>query len=133
MKRYQFNKLIRSKLPDRMINEGVRINSSKLSSEEYISQLKNKLLEEAEEVSLATDREHLITELADVVEVLYAISEASDINMDDIEKSRLEKRAINGHFHSDNYIHYIEVDNNNHKVIEYLNNKDRPYKFEDNN
>ncbi len=96
MKRYQFNKLIRSKLPDRMINEGVRINSSKLSSEEYISQLKNKLLEEAEEVSLATDREHLITELADVVEVLYAISEASDINMDDIEKSRLEKRAING-------------------------------------
>lgn len=132
MKRYQFNKLIRSRLPARMIEEGVKINSSKLSSEEYMLQLKNKLLEEAEEVSLATDREHLITELADVVEVIYAISDASDINMSDIEKARLKKRSINGHFHSDNYIHYIEVDNNNHKVIEYLNNKDRPYKFEEN-
>ncbi len=129
MKKYQFNKLIRSKLPARMIDEGVSINSSKLSVNDYIMQLKNKIVEEAKEVLHAKNNEHLTIELADVLEVIYAISEASNINIEDIEKARLEKRNVNGHFEADNYIHYIKVAEDNHKVIEYLNNKDRPYKL----
>lgn len=129
MKRYQFDKLIRSKLPVRMANEGVIINGTKLSDAEYIEKLKNKIVEEAQEVSLAKDKEHLKTELADVIEVIHAIAKASDIEIVEIEKARLEKREVNGHFQADNYIHYIEVAEDNHKVIEYLNNKDRPYKL----
>lgn len=132
MRRYQFDKLIRSKLPARMINEGVIINSTKLSEAEYVMQLKNKIVEESEEVLLASSRENLKTELADVLEVIHALAEVTGLDMQEIEESRLEKRAVNGHFQADNYIHYIEVAKDNHKVIEYLNDKDRPYKFTEN-
>ena len=129
MKRYQFDKLIRSKLPERMIREGVTINSKQLCDEEYVTQLKNKIVEEANEVSNAVTKESLTTELADVVEVIHAIAKASGIEMAEIEAARLEKRAVNGHFQASTYVNYIEVAEDNHEVIEYLDNKDRPYKF----
>ncbi len=132
MRRYQFDKLIRSKLPARMIDEGVIINSTELSEEEYITQLKNKIDEEAEEVLLASSRENLKTELADVLEVIQALAKATGIKMQEIEKARLEKLKVNGNFQANNYIHYIEVAKDNQQVIEYLNNKDRPYKFSEN-
>ena len=131
MKKYQFNKLIRSKLPERMALEGVSINGHKLSRADYLQQLKHKIVEEASEVLEASTKANLITELADVLEVIHALAKASDIDMNDIEAARLEKRNINGYFHADNYINYIEVAQDNHRVIEYLENKDRPYKRPD--
>lgn len=132
MKRYQFNKLVRSKLPARMESEGVRINGCTLSDEEYVMQLKQKLMEEAEEVSLATTRENLVVELADVMEVITALAEAASIDLSEIEKAKIEKRDANGHFHSDHYINYVEVELSNQKVIDYLDNKNRSYKLEEN-
>ncbi len=129
MRKYPFNKLIRSKLPQRMIEEGVVVNSQKLEIEEYVVQLKQKIIEEANEVSEAKSREELITELADVLEVIYAIAEATSISQSEIEQARIEKREINGCFEPDHYVHYIQVAPDNHKVIEYLQNKNRPYKF----
>ena len=130
MKRYQFNKLIRSKLPARMIREGVTINGKQLCDEDYIVQLKNKIVEEANEVSDAVTKENLTAELADVVEVIHALAKASDVTIEEIEAARLEKRAVNGHFQAGNYVNYIEVAESNHKVIEYLDNKERHYKFD---
>lgn len=129
MRKYPFNKLIRSKLPERMIEEGVVVNSQKLEIQEYVAQLKQKIIEEATEVSETKSREELITELADVLEVIYAIAESMDIPLAEIEQARIEKREINGYFKPDNYVHYIKVAHDNHKVIEYLENKNRPYKF----
>ena len=57
MRKDTFNKLIRSKLPDRMAKEGVVVNSQKLEIEEYVVQLKQKIIEEANEVSEAKSRE----------------------------------------------------------------------------
>ena len=130
MKRYQFDKLIRSKLPERMIREGVTINSKQLCDEEYVMQLKNKIVEEANEVSNAVTKESLTAELADVVEVIHSIAKASSIEMAEIEAARLEKRAVNGHFQASTYVNYIEVAEDNHEVIEYLDNKERHYKFD---
>ena len=48
---------------------------------------------------------------------------------DEIEQARIKKREINGCFEPDHYVHYIQVAPDNHKVIEYLENKNRPYKF----
>lgn len=130
MIRYEFNKLIRSKIPKRMIVENVSINGKELSDCEFIAELKNKIVEEAQEVSSATDRENLIAELADVTEVIHAIAKASDITLEEIESERLTKLEVNGDFQAPNYINYIEVEEDNHKVIEYQNNKNRPYKLE---
>ena len=84
----------------------------------------------ANEVSDAVTKENLTAELADVVEVIHALAKASDITIEEIEAARLEKRAVNGHFQASNYVNYIEVAETNHKVIEYLDNKERHYKFD---
>lgn len=130
MKKYQFNKLIRSKLPARMKQEGVIVNSKILSDQEYIAELKRKLLEEAEEVANTTNYKALTEELADVLEVIDAIIKTSKITKADVEQVKLEKRNINGDFSQENYINYIEVAEDNRPVIEYLENKNRDYKFE---
>lgn len=130
MKRYQFDKLIRSKIPARMKDEGVDVNSNSLSESEYLSELKKKIIEEAREVHDAESKDDLITELADVMEVIYALAEASEISVEEIEAAKLKKCEVNGYFLPENYINYIEVSEDNHKVIEYLENKNRPYKLE---
>lgn len=130
MKRFEFNKLIRNKLPPRMVEEGVVVNSHTLNQEEYSLKLKEKLIEEAKEVSLAESIEELKIELADVLEVIHALLENYQIPFQEIEQARLEKREINGHFTPETFIHHIEVASSNDKVINYLLNKNRPYKFE---
>lgn len=129
MKKFEYNKLIRHKIVERMHDEGLKVNGKNLSHEDYIKQLKHKIVEEANEVFESETKENLMIELADVIEVIHAIADANNIDMDDIENKRLEKRSINGHFTSSNYIHYIEVDENDRKLIEYLENKNRPYRY----
>lgn len=131
MKKYQFNKLIRSKIPLRMKDEGVFVYSNSLSEPDYLNALKKKIIEEAQEVQDANSKEDLITELADVMEVIHAIAQANQINLDEIEAARAKKRDINGHFLPENFIRYIEVAEDNHKVIDYLENKNRHYKLQE--
>lgn len=131
MKRYQFDKLIRSKIPLRMKDEGVFVYSNSLSESDYLNALKKKIVEEAQEVHDANSKEDLITELADVMEVIYSIAQASKINLDEIEVARAKKRDINGDFLPENFINYIEVAEDNQKVIDYLENKNRHYKLQE--
>lgn len=129
MKKYHFNKLIRSKLPARMIEEGVRVEGRHLSSEEFLLELKNKLVEEAKEVLDTSSKEDLIKELADVMEVIETIKLANDISWEEIEKERVVKSNTNGNFVPANFVDYIEVPKDNHRVIAYLENKNRPYEY----
>ena len=57
MKRYQFDKLIRSKIPSRMKDEGVVVNRNSLSEPDYLAELKKKIIEEAHEVHDASSKE----------------------------------------------------------------------------
>jgi predicted house-cleaning noncanonical NTP pyrophosphatase (MazG superfamily) len=128
--KFQFNKLIRNKIHERMPGEGVIVNSSALSHAEFILKLKEKLLEEASEVSASQKIEDLVIELADTLEVIHALADACEIDFKDIEQARSEKSQINGEFTPDNYINYIEVEKHNTKVIDYQKDKNRHYKLE---
>lgn len=127
MKRYNFNKLIRSNLPERMKKEGVYLSGRPLTDEEFAKELKNKLVEEAGEVQDTHSREDLIKELADVMEVIETLTSLHGITKEEIEKERLLKCQINGHFLAANFVDYIEVPITNRKVIEYLQKRNRPY------
>jgi len=127
MKRYNFNKLIRSNLPERMKKEGVYLSGRPLTDEEFAKELKNKLVEEAGEVQDTQSREDLIKELADVMEVIETLTSLRGITKEEIEKERLLKGQTNGHFLAANFVDYIEVPVSNHKVIEYLEKRNRPY------
>lgn len=98
-----------------------------LTDEEFAKELKNKLVEEASEVRDTESREDLIKELADVMEVIEALTSLHDITKEEIEKERLLKGQTNGHFLAANFVDYIEVPVSNHKVIEYLEKRNRPY------
>lgn len=129
MKRFEFNKLIRDKLPSRMQEEKVSVYSTPLSPDEYSLQLKNKLIEEVNEVLEADSREELTVELADVLEVIHSLAKVYGIGFERIEEERLKKLQANGTFAPEHYIHYIEVEESNKRVIEYLLNKKRAYVY----
>jgi len=129
MKKYQFNKLIRSHLPERMKEEGVELYGRHLSKDEFAQELKNKLIEEALEVKDTDSRDNLVRELADIMEVVEAILLANGITSEEVERERVVKRKINGHFLPANFITYIEVSTDNQKVINYLENRNRPYEL----
>ena len=131
MLKYAMNKLIRHKLIPRMHDEGVVVNYKTLSDEEYIAKLFNKLEEETEEAKQETDKDKLAIELADVLEVVLAIASAHEIDISKIETERLKKREINGTFNPSTYVKYIEVAKDNHKVIKYLADQNKPYIFEE--
>lgn len=129
MIKFEFDKLIRHKVRERMLTEGVVVNSSTLNAEEYISKLKEKLLEEANEAILAETIDELKIELADILQVIHSLAGACRIDFAEIEQARVEKCEINGDFSLSNYINYIEVEESNLKVINYLRDKYRHYKL----
>lgn len=75
-----YNKLVRAKIPEIIEKSGKEFSYKIVSDEEYEKALKEKLIEEAIEVSKA-NRSNIVEELADVLEiveafkVLYSISD----------------------------------------------------------
>ena len=66
------NKLVRDKIPEIIENTGKKAYCHVLAEEEYLSELDKKLNEECVEYQVDKSLE----ELADMLEVMYAIAEA---------------------------------------------------------
>ncbi|MDP1599532.1 nucleoside triphosphate pyrophosphohydrolase [Phenylobacterium sp.] len=96
--RFRVQKLIRDRLPAIMRAQGLQVFDRRLNAAEFIAALKDKLVEEAQEVGAATGRADLIDELADVMEVIAALAEASGVTPGEIEARRRAKRAERGGF-----------------------------------
>ena len=75
-----------------------------LSDEEYLKELHKKLFEEANEFVEEDSPE----ELADLLEVVYAIANHKNINMEEVEKIRLKKREERGGFDKKIYLEGVE-------------------------
>jgi predicted house-cleaning noncanonical NTP pyrophosphatase (MazG superfamily) len=71
MARQPHHKLIRDRIPDILNREGVPFAVQPMSPEEYRQALRQKLVEEAIEAATA-DQADLVTELADLLEVIDA-------------------------------------------------------------
>ena len=96
--RFRVQKLIRDRLPAIMRAQGLQVFDRRLNDAEFIAALKDTLVEEAQEVGAATGRADLIDELADVMEVIAALAEASGVTPGEIEARRRAKRAERGGF-----------------------------------
>ena len=89
-----YNKLVRDKIPEIIKSSGQNTVCRTLDSEEYLIALDQKLSEECAEYQ--TDKN--IEELADILEVLYAIAEARSYSKEELEQVRSEKAAERGGF-----------------------------------
>ena len=116
--RFKFDKLVRDKIPNIIRQKDISVFEYVMEQEEYIQELKQKLLEEAEEVISASSKTDITEELADVLEVIYALANAYDIIPDEIERARLKKKDTNGGFKDKIYMTSIEMNADN-KDIEY--------------
>lgn len=98
------NKLVRDKIPDIIKNTGKIHHCRTLSDEEYLSELDRKLNEECAEYQA----DKSIEELADMLEVMYAIAEARGYSVAELERVRAEKAEKRGGFKEKIYLESVD-------------------------
>ena len=89
-----FNKLVRDKIPEIIEANGERAEIEILDDKRFLEQLHKKLLEEANEFLEEDSPE----ELADLMEVIYAIASLRGIDLEKVEKIRKAKAQKRGAF-----------------------------------
>lgn len=101
---YSYNKLIRDKNVEVMEKKGCKVTYEILDDKRYREELDKKLKEEVNEYLEAYD----IEEMADVMEVIYAMLEYTGVTMEEVEKVRLEKQNKKGGFKNKIYLKDVE-------------------------
>ena len=89
-----YNKLVRDKIPEIMISNGVTPVTETLNDADYIAALEKKLNEEVDEYH----NDKNIEELADILEVVYALCEAQGYTLEDFKNTYEKKYAERGGF-----------------------------------
>ena len=90
----KYHKLVRDKIPDIIESSGKTCTTSILSDEEYIRCLDAKLDEELAEYH----KDQSLEELADLLEVIRAVTVARGYSLEDLERVRAAKAAERGGF-----------------------------------
>jgi len=90
----KYNKLVRDKIPDIIKQKGSTPVIKIASDEEYLGKLIEKFKEESDEFLKEFSEE----ELADLLEVIYAICDFKKINRENLEILRKEKSEKRGSF-----------------------------------
>lgn len=118
--RYEYNKLVRDKIPEEINScKGRKCKYRILNEEEYIKELDKKLLEEAHEFI----EEHKPEELGDLIEVIYYIMKVKNISKEQVEHLRKEKSNKKGGFEEKIFLEYVEENKRNLKEEEELKKK----------
>lgn len=90
----KYKKLVRDKIPEIIKNKGAVPITHTASDDEYWLKLKEKLQEEADEFMKDNDEK----ELADILEVVYAICDYKKIDIKKLEILRKKKAGERGGF-----------------------------------
>lgn len=92
-------KLVRDRIPEIIEEKGGQAFYRLLDDDaDFIAELENKLLEEAQEFLLADSKEERIEEMGDMVEVMRGLMMAYGIEPVEVEGARLIKKRRRGGF-----------------------------------
>ncbi len=89
-----YDKAIRDKIPEIIQKDGYSCNVKTLSDEEFLVEIEKKLSEEVKEYQ----SNHDVTELADILEVVYRIAQLKGTSKEQLEKLRIKKAQDRGAF-----------------------------------
>jgi len=96
----EYNKAVRDKIPEIIKNSGYNYNIKKLSDSEFLAELEKKLGEELEEYN----KNKSVEELADILEVIYRISELRGTSKEQVEELRVKKAQDRGVFNDNLFL-----------------------------
>jgi predicted house-cleaning noncanonical NTP pyrophosphatase (MazG superfamily) len=93
-----YNKLIRDNIPSIIEKDNKSCIVTVLDDEQFFLELKKKLIEEAREVLTASTKDELISELADLYEIIDKLKDVYSIDELEISKIQKIKAEMNGKF-----------------------------------
>ncbi|OGM27132.1 hypothetical protein A2962_03305 [Candidatus Woesebacteria bacterium RIFCSPLOWO2_01_FULL_39_61] len=125
IRKFKFEKLARDEIVQGIIGAGNKPTLRTLMTDEYIEELKKKILEEAMELNKAKEKEEILEELADIEEVTENILRAFGLRKYEILKIQRKKNAKRGSFKKRHYVEKVEVEDGNEWLDYYLSNPDK--------
>mgnify|MGYP000904656588 CR=1 FL=1 len=125
MRYFKFDRLVRDEIVYQILKNGDLPNYRYLDDDEYVRRLKEKLLEESQEVCVAEKKEDLLEELADVLEVVESMLEVMGSSKLDLRKVQAKKRKINGSFKKRIVVEYVRCEEKSKWLNYYLENKQK--------
>lgn len=102
------NKLVRDLILNIIEETGKNFSTKVLGHEEYIKELRKKSQEELQEYLEAKDDESAIQELADLLEIIHALSKCHGADMEKVEEVRVKKMAKCGGFEDKIFLIKVE-------------------------
>ncbi|KGA95866.1 phosphoribosyl-ATP pyrophosphohydrolase [Alkalihalobacillus alcalophilus ATCC 27647 = CGMCC 1.3604] len=103
-----YKKLVRDQIPEIIEKTGAKYSIEMLDEELYQKELRRKLQEEIDEYMEALTDNEAVEELADVLEVIFALAKTHQTNELILETIRVDKRIKRGAF--DKRIYLVEVE-----------------------
>jgi len=104
----KYRKLVRDRIPEIIKENGGVPQTRILTKKEFKEELLKKLVEEAKEASESYGKEALISELADIQEVLLSVYETYGIDCSDVTKTARKKRKERGAFNKMVYLEGVK-------------------------
>ncbi len=93
-----FRKLVRDDIPDRITEGGETVTLAEIAKSEVRAALVSKLFEESHELLGADTPQDVTAELADMLEVVRALADATGVEWSDVESATASKRSARGGF-----------------------------------
>ncbi len=100
----RYDKLVRDGIPAIIAADGKKYSTRVLGEEEYVVELRRKLQEEVAEFL----DEPSVGELADILELVGALSETLGASLPEVEAARMEKREARGGFAKRIFLESVE-------------------------
>jgi predicted house-cleaning noncanonical NTP pyrophosphatase (MazG superfamily) len=103
-----YNKLVRDKIPQIIENSGKKFSTEVLNDKDYIKYLKEKAYEELDEYCAAETDGEALEELADLLEVIWALAKLHGSSIERVDAVRKDKASKRGGFQEKVFL--IEVE-----------------------
>ena len=104
-----YNKLIRDRIPEIIEKDGVEHGTRILNDEEYKKELLKKIVEEAQEVLETNgDKKELVKEIGDVLEIINSLIKVFELDKEEVERIRQERKESRGSFDKKLFLEYTE-------------------------
>ena len=105
-----YNKLVRDRIPEIIRRNGSECDVRRLDSNEFEQEAREKLKEELAEYLDACNSEQALEELADLLELIYCLSEHHGYTKEELESLREDKAERRGSFHEKWYLEKVSDD-----------------------